>query len=235
VLTAGRDGGGAGIGCRGPEIIWPGRGGIEGAVGAGFAGIAIVRCGIAGEGGGAAGAGAGGGATGASLGAGGVAMTPASGGRNGTDGRGAAATGPAAGFSASGSVAAGAAAGAASAGAALCRLGGASSSLTCVSAIVSSSAYVATAVPKSCSLPEPSPTSCPSLCRIFKATSSSIELECVFFSATPSSGNRSMILCGLTSNSRASSLIRILLICWLCELLSVTVLPIARIGGTARG
>lgn len=47
---------------------------------------------------------------------------------------------------------------------------------------------------------------------IFSATSSSTELECVFFSKTPNSGRRSMIMLGLTSSSRASSLIRILLI-----------------------
>jgi len=47
---------------------------------------------------------------------------------------------------------------------------------------------------------------------IFSAASSSIELECVFFSTTPNSGNRSMILFGLTSSSRASSLMRIFFI-----------------------
>jgi hypothetical protein len=44
------------------------------------------------------------------------------------------------------------------------------------------------------------------------ATGSSIELEWVFFSATPSSGSMSRITFGLTSSSRASSLIRILTI-----------------------
>lgn len=48
--------------------------------------------------------------------------------------------------------------------------------------------------------------------RSFSATSSSSELECVFFSATPSSGSMSRMTLGLTSSSRASSLIRILLI-----------------------
>lgn len=48
--------------------------------------------------------------------------------------------------------------------------------------------------------------------RSFSATSSSSELECVFLSATPSSSNRSRRTLGLTSSSRASSLIRILLI-----------------------
>lgn len=48
--------------------------------------------------------------------------------------------------------------------------------------------------------------------RMARARSSSRELEWVFFSAMPSSGSRSMILLGLTSSSRANSLIRILLI-----------------------
>jgi hypothetical protein len=46
------------------------------------------------------------------------------------------------------------------------------------------------------------------------ATGSSIELEWVFFSATPNSGSMSRITFGLTSSSRASSLMRILLILW---------------------
>ncbi len=45
--------------------------------------------------------------------------------------------------------------------------------------------------------------------RSSSATSSSSELECVFLSATPSSGNRSRMTLGLTSSSRASSLMRI--------------------------
>lgn len=44
------------------------------------------------------------------------------------------------------------------------------------------------------------------------ATSSSTELECVFFSSTPYSASISRMTFGLTSSSRASSLIRILLI-----------------------
>jgi len=55
-------------------------------------------------------------------------------------------------------------------------------------------------------------TSTPNWRRTRSATSSSNELECVFLSATPSSGNSSRIRMGLTSRSRASSLIRILLI-----------------------
>ncbi len=45
------------------------------------------------------------------------------------------------------------------------------------------------------------------------ASSSSIELECVFFPVMPSSGRTSRMTPGLTSSSRASSLMRILLMC----------------------
>lgn len=48
--------------------------------------------------------------------------------------------------------------------------------------------------------------------RIRSATASSIELECVFFPVTPSSGSISRMTPGFTSSSRASSLMRILLI-----------------------
>jgi len=48
--------------------------------------------------------------------------------------------------------------------------------------------------------------------RRFSTTSSSSELEWVFFSVTPNSGNNSRMTFGLTSSSRASSLMRILLI-----------------------
>jgi hypothetical protein len=48
--------------------------------------------------------------------------------------------------------------------------------------------------------------------RIASARSSSSELECVFLSPTPNSGRMSRITLGLTSSSRASSLMRILLI-----------------------
>jgi hypothetical protein len=51
-------------------------------------------------------------------------------------------------------------------------------------------------------------------CRIWRATSSSRELEWVFLSMTPNSGNKSRMTFGLTSSSRASSLMRILLIRW---------------------
>jgi hypothetical protein len=44
------------------------------------------------------------------------------------------------------------------------------------------------------------------------ATGSSIELEWVFFSVTPRTGSKSRITLGLTSSSRASSLMRILII-----------------------
>jgi hypothetical protein len=49
-------------------------------------------------------------------------------------------------------------------------------------------------------------------CRMAKTRSSSSELEWVFLSWMPRSGSRSIITVGLTSSSRASSLIRILLI-----------------------
>src|SRR5215472_2375376 len=61
--------------------------------------------------------------------------------------------------------------------------------------------------------------------RTFSATSAGIELECVFFSVTPNPGRRSMIALALTSNSRASSLIRTLfasLIRLVCSRTSVT-------------
>ncbi len=48
--------------------------------------------------------------------------------------------------------------------------------------------------------------------RTARTTSSSSELEWVFLSCTPNSGSRSRITVGFTSSSRASSLIRILLI-----------------------
>ncbi len=204
-------------------MIWPGRGG---ALGAGFAGIAMVRCGIAGEGGGVEGAGGAGGGAGVSRGAGVAAIGPASGGRKGVAGRGVGTAGVNPAFSGSGSAAGGAAASGAAAGGAAAGAAEAAgstdagtrriasgSSFIGVPAFVSSSIAGAMTIPKSCSLPGDSPFSSPSKCRTLRATSSSIELEWVFFSDTPSSGRRSMILCGLTSNSRASSLIRILLIC----------------------
>jgi len=55
--------------------------------------------------------------------------------------------------------------------------------------------------------------SCAKCARTFSASSSSSELECVLPPATPSSGRRSIIARGFTSNSRARSLIRTLLIC----------------------
>jgi hypothetical protein len=48
--------------------------------------------------------------------------------------------------------------------------------------------------------------------RTSSASCSSSELECVFFSVTPTTGRTSRIALLLTSNSRARSLIRILLI-----------------------
>jgi hypothetical protein len=54
--------------------------------------------------------------------------------------------------------------------------------------------------------------------RTSSASKSSSELECVFFSVTPTSGRVSRIALLLTSNSRARSLIRILLIRYLVPL-----------------
>jgi hypothetical protein len=54
--------------------------------------------------------------------------------------------------------------------------------------------------------------SCPKCARTFSASSSSSELECVLTPSTPSSGRMSIIARGFTSNSRARSLIRTLLI-----------------------
>ena len=54
--------------------------------------------------------------------------------------------------------------------------------------------------------------SCPKCARTFSASSSSSELECVLTPATPSSERISIIARGFTSNSRARSLIRTLLI-----------------------
>jgi hypothetical protein len=54
--------------------------------------------------------------------------------------------------------------------------------------------------------------SCPKCARTFSASSSSSELECVLTPSTPSSARMSIIARGFTSNSRARSLIRTLLI-----------------------
>ena len=58
----------------------------------------------------------------------------------------------------------------------------------------------------------PGLASCAKRARTFSASSASSELECVLTLVTPSSGSNSIIARGLTSNSRARSLIRTLLI-----------------------
>lgn len=186
---------GSGSGCRGPERICPGRGG-----GTGLAGIAIVRLGGAGVGGGP-------GATPAGRGAGsGEVLTwPANGGRIGiamragnggriSPGCGALSSGSS--WRVDSSVSGGA--GAVSFGASS-TAGGGSSTATATATGLSSGLL---------SCLEGAPNSR----RTFSATSSSIELECVLRSKTPSPGRRSIIRFGLTSSSLANSLMRILLI-----------------------
>jgi hypothetical protein len=58
--------------------------------------------------------------------------------------------------------------------------------------------------------------------RTFSATSAGMELECVFFSVTPYPASRSMMAFALTSNSRASSLIRT----WLTSDMLIKTLPL---------
>jgi hypothetical protein len=182
-----------GIGWRGPESTWPGRGGGTG-LGAGATGRPGPSAGAAG---GCRGA------TRTGCCAPGGAL-PANGGRMGCAGRPAgrsSATSPAAGSVVLSSMAAGAwtggppgatsGAGEVSTAAGACS-GGAAGRAT-------GSASTSGAAP-------------PNIRRSLTATSSSTELEWVFFSVTPNPGSRSRISCALTSNSRASSLIRILFI-----------------------
>jgi hypothetical protein len=79
----------------------------------------------------------------------------------------------------------------------------------CSSGTVSKAVSTATASSSPSSAPAPPPAST----RLISfARSSSSELEWVFLSAIPKSGRRSRMRLGLTSNSRANSLMRILLI-----------------------
>jgi hypothetical protein len=179
----------AGSGWRGPEIICPGLGAGAGA-GTGLAGIDEPR------------------ATGGATGTPGCPV--ASGGLNGCAGRGgiecssvlsfdASAVGTVSVFVTGSAFAAGCVRTGSAAGA------GAGSSTTDTSGSGSSCALEGAA-------PLPLPPA--KRRRTSSATSSSSELECVFLSLTPSSGNSSRMTFGLTSSSRASSLIRILLIRW---------------------
>jgi len=211
----------AGNGCRGPERIWPGLGD-----GIGFAGIAVPRvtcaaggcagcagaawgaagaaCGTAGEG---CAAGEGRGAAGEGCGTAGACGTgidgaecEASGGRSGCTGRDAAGVGSAA----TSLFASGTGSGrTVSVRAAGCTRTGSEAS-TCAT----SGACVSASSRSTCDEPFP-PVS---RRRSSRTTWSSSELECVFLSGTPSSGNKSRMTLGLTSSSRASSLMRILLI-----------------------
>jgi hypothetical protein len=194
-----------GIGCRGPDNTWPGRG-----CGTGLAtGGAGRPGGGGGAGGGAAGAtratGAAGGAGGAGACATGGAL-PANGGRIGWAGR-------PAGRSSGAFAAAGSAAFSSISGGAGARPNG-------LAGVTSGAGDVTTAGAgrSGGAAPRPSGSACssgispPNNRRSFRATSSSIELEWVFFSVTPNSGSLSRISCALTSSSRASSLIRILFI-----------------------
>jgi hypothetical protein len=190
----------AGSGCRGPDIICPGR--ADGGTG---------RDGI----------------TGPRFTNGGAMGWPvARGGRNGNAGRTGAAGGSATGatsFGASEATGAGStlAAGRAGSGAAAAAGAACSGCFCALCCHASGSAPVCPSVrasgcPVSCSAAGSDECSAnapaATLRRSCSATSSSSELECVFLSVTPNSGNRSRMMLGLTSSSRASSLMRILLI-----------------------
>jgi hypothetical protein len=171
----------AGIGARGPDRIWPGRGALA-APGIGRTGNGARPGAITATGGiGACGLGAAGGATGAgwpgtAIG-GWIGLPVANGGRIGAPGE----TGRTslAGAGASACTASGSAA-ASGAGASWCvfTASGAASSVKAIGSSATGSW---------------SGTSRPNKRRSLIATSSSMELECVFFSATPSSGSRSRI------------------------------------------
>jgi hypothetical protein len=197
-------GDGDGMGCRGPDKIWPGRG-----VGTGRAGMGPVRKG---------------GCTGAAPPADSGGLKGAGLLRSGSSTEGVVTGASCAGVVADASnsligvlaacvVCSGVdTAGGSCGGGCGCRVR--SSCLTTSSALTSSSAdsgsATATEVSASRRIAAPAPPC--TLWRIISATGSSIELEWVFFSATPSSGNMSMMACEGTSSCLASSLIRILLI-----------------------
>jgi hypothetical protein len=199
-----------GNGARGPDKIWPGLG----AGGAGRAGILVEgRCGAAGIDGVRGGALCGGagcdGAPGApAAGRPGAAPGCASGGRIGSGRRIAGVSGGRAACVA-GSVSSAAGTGAAESSSTSSAGSGRSSSTRSRSGGASTAACSSGAASSSRAGGSPSTPKC---FRTRYATSSSIELECVFFSVTPKSGRRSIITFGLTSSSRASSLIRIFFI-----------------------
>ena len=127
----------------------------------------------------------------------------ASGGRNGNAGR--TGAGAASGVSTGAAAAGRAGSGATGAGAVFAR--GGAGSATRASGWRTGSSRGSGSCSDSSARPPPA-----TLRRRFSTTSSSSELECVFLSVTPSSGNNSRMTFGLTSSSRASSLMRILLI-----------------------
>jgi hypothetical protein len=174
-----------GSGWRGPDRIWPGFG-----AGTGRAGMAVVRDT------GAAGA----------EGAAGDGPPRASGGRNGCDGAGRAGAG-------SGSMSLGGSTAGAEGAASVSTLAtGWGRAGSCVTAGAASTTGSAAGDSRKASAEGGAPLSPVRRRRTSRATSSSSELEWVFLSPTPSSGRRSRMTLGLTSSSRASSLMRILLI-----------------------
>jgi hypothetical protein len=188
-----------GMGCLGPDKIWPGRG-----AGTGLAGIAEPLIGAELDGTGIEGAaGAWGGTRGGAGAACGIGIAGGcpidSGGRNGGARRtGGAGTSSAAFVSWVSLAISTAGASVFTAGFAEgCRTGSGAGVLSC--GLEPSRAAGAASPPVTRR-------------RTSNATSSSSELECVFLSATPSSANVSRITLGFTSSSRASSLMRILLI-----------------------
>lgn len=183
-------------GCRGPDKIWPGRGGIDGAI--------VGRTGN--DGGFASGAfAAGGGVDGAVAIGGRIGFPEASGGRKGA-------------IVVFGASLAGSGGGGGSAAAGVEVVDGAAAagfSVERVAGGVFASGSAALAAGRGGSSTIGGGAGAPPLLsrrRISRATSSSMELECVFLSVTPRSLRASMTKLGLTSSSRASSLIRILLI-----------------------
>jgi len=200
----------AGIGCLGPDRIWPGLGAgmgragiaepLETGPGAAGPGVARGGAGTGTEGGaGAGGATRGGAACGNGM-EGGEKLCPVDkGGRRGGARRtGAAATSSETFVSCSFALcsATGASTFGADGFAAGCARGGSAATSSRLEASGAGG-------------PPASPVT---RCRTWSATSSSSELECVFLSAMPSSANVSRITLGFTSSSRASSLMRILLI-----------------------
>lgn len=195
----------AGIGCRGPDKTWPGRG-----CGTGLATGGAGRPG-GGAGGGAAGAtratgAAGGGGAGGGDGCATGGALPARGGRMGCAGRPAGRSNEV--LAADGSAAFSSTAG--RGGVWPNGLAGVTSGAGDVTTAGAGRSGGAAARPSGSG--RSSGISPPNIRRSFRATSSSIELEWVFFSVTPNSGSLSRISCALTSSSRASSLMRILFI-----------------------